>query len=90
MTTPVIFRADKFGEHKGEVTAVFPAEPAFVMSYEMTCYAHYGQHGSCSDEWYADKTRPATPDEYAPLLRELVSVGYDGSEDLPEDYARFA
>jgi len=41
----------------------------------MTCYAHIGQHASCSYEWYWT-TRPAKPDEYADLLAELQGI-YD-------------
>lgn len=69
--TPVIFRKDR---STGEVTAVFPTLPE--IAYTVRCYAHIGQHGSCNRAWYIC-TKPATPDEYAPLLRELVQIGYD-------------
>lgn len=68
----VIFRADKRGEHKNEVTAVFPYFDATPGN--MACYAHLGQHGECAFEWYARDTRPATPEEYGPLLRELQNI----------------
>lgn len=68
MATTVIFRADRSGDFKGQVTAVFPAD--------MSCYAHIGQHSECGDDWYRT-TRPATPAEYASLHRELVQIGYD-------------
>ena len=70
--TDVLFRWDvEFGH--GEVTAVFPyieGSPGYV-----SCYAHIGQHGSCSRKWYV-KTRPATSAEYADLKTELESIGY--------------
>jgi hypothetical protein len=69
IATPVIFRADK----DGEVTAIFPCEPFDYEGRYMSCYAHIGQHGSCSLEWYRT-TRPAAPDEYASLKRELESA----------------
>lgn len=69
MTTPVIFRKDRAG-----ITAVFPTLPA---SYgDMTCYARVGQHSGCTFDWY-NTTRPAAPAEYADLLAELRSIGYD-------------
>lgn len=39
------------------------------------CYAHIGQHAECSDG-FQKRTR-ATPEQYAPLLRELESIGYN-------------
>lgn len=71
-TLPVIFRAERSGQFKGEVTAVFPTE-VWNARGDVTCYAHNGQHGGCSLEWY-HRTRPATPAEYAPLLKELRSI----------------
>lgn len=73
---PVVFRAERAGKFKGDVTAVFPTLPADVRGYEMTCYAHIGQHGGCSFEWY-NSTRAARPDEYAALKRELESAPYE-------------
>ncbi len=68
---PVIFRRDR-GKH-GEVTAVFPTLPYSAQGLYWTCYAHMGQHGSCGIDWLR-RTRPATPEEYAPLLRELQGI----------------
>jgi hypothetical protein len=58
------------------VTAVFPTLPSD--SYNMTCYAHVGQHSSCSVEWYNGE-RKAKPAEYAALLNELRGI-YDDCE----------
>jgi len=74
-TVMVLFRVDKHGEFKGNVTAVFPemeGSPGM-----MTCYAHVGQHSSCSLGWMREKTRPAKPEEYKNLANELRSIGYD-------------
>jgi hypothetical protein len=63
----VVFRLDA----TGEVTAVFPDilhSPGHV-----TCYAHIGQHGGCSWDWYR-RTWPAAPHEYASLLAELRGI----------------
>ena len=70
---PVIFRAEKSGEHKGEVTAVFPTQPGNSSS-DFTVYAHLGQHGVGTFPWYQQRTRAAKPSEYAPLLRELRQI----------------
>lgn len=78
---PVLFRADRTQRNGGgdriEITAVFPTVPGTVGDPDsMECYAHIGQHGTCSVDWYREKTRPARVEEYAPLARELESLGY--------------
>lgn len=64
-----------FRHHSGETFAVFPAEAQDIYG-NMLCYAHVGQHGFCSDGYYRE-SRPATPEEIAPLLAELRRV-YEG------------
>ena len=57
----------------GQVIAFFLDQVyrGYVMSYE-----HIGQHGNAS--YPHPQTEPASPEEYAELLRELVErVGYD-------------
>ena len=70
--TRVLFRADKSGDFKGVVTAVFPDDDEGDGT--VSCYAHVGQHSACSRGWYRT-TRPATPEEYADLKAELESYG---------------
>lgn len=77
-TLPVLFRAEKSGAFKGEVTAVFPTQAATYENH-MTCYTHLGQHTACSYDWLRG-TRPATEEEYQPLLEELWSI-YSNPED---------
>ena len=72
---PVMFRTVQHGPFRGDVTAVFPTIPANHRG-DMTCYAHVGQHGACGREWMLSDTRPARPEEYAALKRELESIGY--------------
>lgn len=77
--TIVLFRRSRHKEPEGlaaEITAVFPEHSWSGVDSDMTCYAHVGQHGACSIEWY-HSTRRATPPEYAPLKRELESLGYN-------------
>jgi hypothetical protein len=73
---PVVFRAERSGPFKGDVTVVFPTLPADYQGYKMTCFAHIGQHSACDFGWY-HKTRAAKPDEYAALKRELESKPYE-------------
>ena len=57
---------------RGEVTAVFPSECG-TDEYDFTCYAHIGQHGSCSRQWY-NTTRKAKPAQYEALFTELRGI----------------
>jgi len=77
---PVIFRAEKSGDFKNHVTAVFPTLPGSG-AHDFTVYAHVGQHGTGSHGWYA-QTRAAKPAEYAPLLAELRRI-YEGDPREP-------
>lgn len=70
--TKVIFR--KFSD--GEVIALFPEMPGIMNPATCQSYVHYGQHGSAS-AGLSRCTKPAKESEYAGLLRELVSIGYD-------------
>jgi len=76
---PVIFRAEKSGDFKGQVTAVFPTLPHDYAGRYFTVYAHIGQHGAGSPGWYRE-TRAAKPDEFAPLLRELRGIYETGPD----------
>ena len=74
--TEVIFRKERRGKHKGEVTAVFPY---LLDNYEngtMMCYAQVGQHSGCHLSWYLN-TIPASPEEYKELYDELTRMDYN-------------
>jgi len=73
LKTVVLFRTERHGPFAGDVTAVFPGIPGRLNLW--TCYAHVGQHSSCSPEWVR-RTRNARPAEYASLLKELHAIGY--------------
>lgn len=75
-TVTVVFRADG-PKTNPSITAVFPCEPSDTQGHFMSCYEHIGQHASCGMEWYRT-TRPATPEQYADLLAELLSYGSGG------------
>lgn len=40
------------------------------------CYSHIGQHALAHVD-YIKECKPATPEQYADLKRELVSIGYN-------------
>lgn len=67
---PVIFR-----KIRGEVIAFFPTVLGTYDPHSCLSYMRVGQHGSA--EASAAYTSPATAEEYAPLLRELESIGYE-------------
>lgn len=72
---PVIYRK----ESDGSIVAFFPTEPADTAGRYIRCYAHIGQWGAASFEYYWS-TRPAAPDEYATLERELRAIYEHGPE----------
>lgn len=68
--TPVIFRKEK----DGEILAVFPY--LSYRNYTIDCYAHLGQHQTCTWPYVQYRTKKANPEEYKHLYNELVSIGY--------------
>ena len=58
----------------GDVIAIMPELVEGNNRY--TSYQHIGQHGAC-DRSIMWRTKPATPEEYADLKRELESDPYD-------------
>jgi hypothetical protein len=75
-STKVIFRTFKKG---GEVIAMFPETPGGVSGFTCSSYMQVGQHG---DAWAGaiPGTRPSTPEEKAPIMRELERIGYKLTE----------
>lgn len=69
----------RYPDGSREVAAIFMGKEHTRQSYHhgplRECYAHIGQHGEC-DPRYAYRKR-ATPEQYASLLSELQSIGYD-------------
>ena len=73
--TKVIFKMEGRGKDARPI-AFFPTEPSSTVDpWLCTCYAHIGQHSS-ADPHYAARLKPATSEQYAPLLRELKGQGY--------------
>lgn len=72
---PVVVVFRKYSD--GEVIALFPEIPADRWGDTCESYMHHGQHGGASCSPVIEDTKPASPRDYAPLLRELASIGYD-------------
>jgi len=70
VSTPVIFRM-----FIGECIAFFPTEPGTNNPNTCANYTHVGQHGA--GEAGVAGTLPATSDQYAQVLKELQSIGYN-------------
>jgi hypothetical protein len=71
-TVKAVFRRDR----GGIVFAMFPYDIATHEGH-CTCYEHVGQHSAADYTACIATSRPAKPDEYAPLLRELETRGYN-------------
>ena len=86
MNTKVVFKL----ENGGDVLAVMPYEPGGNNPRTCTVYAHIGQHSAAA--WgYVAGLKNATPEQYAPVLAELRSIGYDPAvlKRLPGDGVAF-
>ncbi len=73
--TLVIFKMEGKGNNASPV-AFFPEEPATHSPYFCSLYGYFDEHGG-ADTGYAAALKPATPEQYAPLLKELESLGYE-------------
>lgn len=58
----------------GDIVALFPEVEGAPGT--CNCYVHVGQHGSAHYHHVIQKTKRATPEEYADLKTELESIGY--------------
>jgi hypothetical protein len=74
-TTIVIFRKWQTRADGHGVIALFPKLPGGT-SGMCDSFEHTGQHGAADLAGVIRRTRPATPDEYADLKRELESAPY--------------
>lgn len=70
----------------GEVIAVFPYVIESIDS--VSSYMHVGQHSHCA--WDINTfTKPATPNQYEPLKKELESIGYDLKVIKRRDHSKY-
>lgn len=73
-TVDVVFRV--FRGDDSEVFALFPGLPGTNNPGTCSSYARIGQHSSADPAGCIQRSRPATPEEYAPLMEELTRIGY--------------
>ena len=73
--TIVIFRKDRTGWR--EPFALFPELPADQLGIYCDSYQHVGQHCAADYHGCIANSRPAMPEEAAPLLAELKCIGYE-------------
>lgn len=73
--TKVMFLVNEKDPNDPDLFAYFPDEN-FDNKGNKAGYSHVGQHSAVSPV-YAKESRPATPQEYAPLDAELKSIGYN-------------
>jgi hypothetical protein len=75
--TEVIFRVDTTKDYAGAITAIFPYQ---VETYKgnVGMYAHVGQHGHGDYQTMLGMSRPAGPEEYNDLKKEMENnYGYN-------------
>lgn len=72
--TKVVFR--KFDED-GSIIALFSEQRWSEYQRTINSYQHVGQHGAADYDHCITHSRPASEDEYMPLLVELISIGYE-------------
>lgn len=59
----------------GQIIALFPNIP-WASALDCASYMHLGQHGGADPHGVIAGTKPAKPEEYAALARELTGLGY--------------
>ena len=72
--TKVIFRKEKTKPY--EVFALFPEIPGSVSAHTCLSYQHVGQHSAAEYNHCIRTSRPAKPEEYKALKKELEQIGY--------------
>lgn len=74
----VIFR--KFKD--GDIIALLPDLAGNNNPNTCESYQHVGQHGAANYSQVIAATRPATPEEFAPLLREFRNIYESGPDPV--------
>lgn len=74
--TDVMFRVSKSKADGLDVFALFPGHAGSMDLWTCSSYQHVGQHCDADIRLCMESSRPATPEEYASLKRELESAPY--------------
>jgi len=77
-TTRVVFRNTMSWNGGKECVAFLLDIPVSEdrMTTLVMSYMHIGQHGEATEGFYYE-CKPAQPEDYADLYKELISIGYD-------------
>lgn len=86
--TDIIFRYDLTKGFKGTILALFPHE-VWDRSGNVTSYLHVGQHGAADYRICIRASRPATPEEYNVLKKELEDRGYNINVVKKQNYKKY-
>ena len=70
-------RTNNAGADNETVFAMFPGDPEGAYGEYVSCYEHLGGHGSADYAGCIRRSRPARPEEYARLKRELEGAPYN-------------
>lgn len=62
-------------DQPAQIFAFFPDDKYNDNPNLFTSYAHIGQHSACHID-YANECKPASQEQYTPLLKELTQIGY--------------
>jgi len=86
--TDMVFRVGTSKEFKGDVFVLFPYEIA-DSNGGVVSYQHIGQHSAADYDFCMRKSRKATTEEYAPLKKEMESLGYNVNLVLKRNYEKY-
>ena len=84
--TKVVFRKWR---KDGDVIALFPDEIWNEAQKLIASYQHIGQHSGAEYHTVISRTKPAKPGEYAGLLTELESIGYQNLRVMKRCHPKF-
>jgi hypothetical protein len=86
--TDVVFRYDTTKDWKGTIYALLPHECCDNKG-NVTTYQHVGQHSAADYLHCIGTSRPATPEEYADLKKEMESMRYNFNVMQKRNYEKF-
>jgi len=84
----IVFRVDTSKDFKGTVFALFPHEVADHKGH-VNSYQHIGQHSGADYRGCIATSKLATPMQYADLIAEMESLGYDINIVKKQNYAKY-
>jgi hypothetical protein len=86
--TDMVFRVDTSKEFKGDVFVLFPHEVA-DFDGGVVSYQSVGQHSAADYVFCMGKSRKANEEEYAPLKKEMETLGYNVNLVSKRNYDKY-